>query len=222
MQLRGIRLPLVTAQPLLFGYEKGDRSFGRSVPKAPNEELDILIAETHIDAKSLAKGINAFLSGEFPMYPPRVKVKPLGREVYCTNDINHIRMPMEPDLVVQPEAILQAQMSLEVSMGVVGCKTRKLTKCFSRIFCLIRDSDAVMVILRCIQEINEEINLLEKKDDFLSGFAIDTGSVVVLYVEGPRECHILRIWEMTEDFYPKVKPVFSCSDRYSTRIYPGN
>lgn len=154
------------------------------------------------------------------MYPPVASVKSPERETFCTNDINCIRGTVAPSLVVTSAVILQAQMTLDVSLGVVGC-TSHTSESFSRMFCTIRDSDSILSLLRCITETNEEIILTGNKADLLSGFAIDTGSHVILFIEGPRYGHILRIWEMTEDFYPKLKPLFSCSDRYSTRIYSG-
>lgn len=143
------------------------------------------------------------------------------REGICTNDINHIKAPVGPNLVVPPYVVLQAQMTLEVSVGFVGCKAKKLIDSFSRLFCLINDTECIMSILRVITDINEELLQANMKDEALTGFTLDAGSVVVLYVEGPSEGEILRVWDMTEDFHPRVKPVFSTSARYSTRIYPG-
>lgn len=165
--------------------------------------------------------MNSFIRGEYPLHPPMTSVRDLGRELACTNDINAIAIPVEPDLIVKPDLVLLAQMTLEVSIGLVGCKTRQQCQCFSRMFCLINDSDAMVSILRFITTINEDILETEKRDDLLTGFALDTGDTAVLFVEGPKDGHILHVWDMTEDFYPIVKPWFSCSVRYSVRIYPG-
>lgn len=208
--------------PKFFGYEKRDRNFDITVPtNLVNEELDILIAVTKIDARTLCERSNGFLKGEYPLYPPKSYAASLGRESLCTNDINSIRATMKPNLIVPASVILEAQMTLEVSIGIVGCRSRRSTPSYSRMFSIISDSDAVMFLLKQIAEINNYILGTSKKDDLLTGFALDTGDKVVLFLEGPRDGHILRIWEMTEDFYPKVKPIFSTSSKYSLRIYPG-
>lgn len=222
-QLRGIRLPTITHdKPTFFGYQKGDHNFGFAYPpKIINEDTDILIAVTHIDARSLAKGLNGLVRGDYPLFPPRVAIENMEREGICTNDINAIRAPLRPRLYVPPDVILNAQMNLEVSMGLVGCKAKRLVPSFSRLYCLIDDSEIIMAILRKVTGINDEIAVAQS-GGLLTGFAIDTGSNVFFFIEGPRDGKILEIWEMTEDFYPKLKPVFSSSVRYSSRIYPGN
>lgn len=165
--------------------------------------------------------MNSFITGEYPLYPPFTSVRALGREGYCTNDINAIRTSVEPDVVVKPDVVLLAQMTLEVSIGLVGCTLRQQSQCFSRMFCLISDSEAIISLLRYITTINEDIAKTEKRDEMLTGFAVDTGNVAVLFLEGLKDGHILHVWDMTEDFYPNVKPYFSCSAKYSSRIYPG-
>lgn len=166
--------------------------------------------------------MNSFIRGEYPLYPPITAVKNLEREGVCTNDINAIRAPVEPDFVVPPDVVLLAQMTLEVSLGLVGCKSRQQIQCFSRMFCLIEEPGAITSIIRYITSINVDILETDKRDDLLTGFALDTGDVALLFVEGPKDGNILHVWDMTEDFYPIVKPLFSCSVRYSSRIYPGN
>lgn len=166
--------------------------------------------------------MNEIVRGEYPLYPPRVSVDVLNREGVCTNDINAIRLPSKPDLIVKPDTILLAQMTLEVCIGLVGCKPKKLTSSISRMFCVINDSDSLIPLLKFVSDVNLEISESGSFDCILTGFAIDTGSAIIFYLEGPKDGHILRIWEMTEDLYPTVKPLFSCSVRYSTRLYPGN
>lgn len=139
----------------------------------------------------------------------------------CTNDINHIKAGTTPYLVVPQYVVLQAQMNVEASIGLVGCKSKRLADSFSRLFCLIRDTESIMAILRIITEINEELLQADMNDYALTGFTLDTGNLVVFYVEGPSDREILRVWEMTGDFYPAAKPVFSTSARYSSRLYPG-
>lgn len=172
-----------------------------------------------IDARSLAKGFNGFIQGDYPVYPPKVSVVPLGREGICTNDINAIKSPVKPELIVPTCLILKSQMTLEMSMGLVGCKPRKLSRSFSRLYGKVEDSDIIMAIMLRIKVINEGV--VTSKDQLLTGFALDTGNVVLLFIEGLRDGNILKIWDMFEDFYPRSKPVFSSSARYSTRIYPG-
>nr|XP_021197027.2 uncharacterized protein LOC110381143 isoform X1 [Helicoverpa armigera] len=221
LELRGIRTPPpITEKPKFFGYEKGDRDFGIGVPPPfPNQDADILIAQTRIDARALTK-INGTLNGEFPLYPPETYLVPLEREGICTNDINAVRAKVQPNLVIQPSVILEAQMTLELSMGLVGCKPPQLTQRYSRLFCLISDAAAIMTILRQITEINENVLISGSREGLLTGFGLDTGDTVMLYVEGPKEGQILRVWERTEDFHPIVKPVFSTSAKYRARLYP--
>ncbi|KAM3965007.1 uncharacterized protein ACR2FA_000902 [Aphomia sociella] len=220
IQLRGIRtLNSTNNTSRLFGYLKGDRDFGIvAPPKLPNEDTDVLIAVTKIDGRSLTKGTNEFISGEYPLYPPTALVANLEREELCTNDINAIRSPIKPDLIVPSYLVLQAQMTLGVSLGLVGCRPKTLASSFSRLFALIDDTESIMAMLREISLINEE-HMSCKRHKTLTGFALDTGDVVVFYVEGPQDGDILKIWNTTEDFYPNVKPIFSSSARYSTRIY---
>lgn len=170
----------------------------------------------------MSTGNNRFISGEYPLYPPKVNVVDLNRESNCTNDINGIRALLKPDLIVQPYLILQAQMTLEVSMGLVGCKLQSLNPCYSRLYALLSDSGSMMELLRYVMKTNEDISVSGSKSDLLTGFALDTGDVVILFIEGPKDGKILQILEMTEAYYPIIKPVFSSSAQYSTRIYPGN
>ncbi|KAJ0183238.1 hypothetical protein K1T71_001214 [Dendrolimus kikuchii] len=221
VQLRGIcQLTNPSNQPRLFGYEKGDRDFGKTSPaEFVKSNVDFLIATTKIDARALSKGNNGFIRGEYPLYPPRVSVVDLNREPNCTNDINGVRAILKPDLIVESYLILQAQMTLEVSIGLVGCKPRPYP-CFSRMYGLVSDTITTKELLRCVMKINEDISESGNKDDLLTGFALDTGDIVILFVEGPRDGKILQMWDMTENYYPKIKPVFSSSARFSTRIYP--
>lgn len=155
------------------------------------------------------------------MFPPTPRVVDLERDGICTNDINLIKAPVTPNVVVPPYVVLQAQMTLEVSMGFVGCKPKKITHSFSRLYSIIHETESIIAILKQITEINEQILHSEEKDNLLTGFTLDEGSLVLLYVEGPSDGHILKLWDMTEDLYPEVKPVFSSSARYQSRIYPG-
>lgn len=177
---------------------------------------------TQIDARSLAKCTNGLVRGDYPLYPPRQSIEKFEREGICTNDINAIRASLRPRLYVPSDVVLNAQMNLEVSIGLVGCKPKKLTPSFSRLYCLINDPEIIMAMLKKVTAINDKIAIVGQLGGLLTGFAIDTGDVILFFIEGPRDGKILEIWEMTEDFYPKLKPVFSSSVRYSSRIYPGN
>lgn len=185
------------------------------------EELDFVIATTEIDARQLARGVNTVVRGEYSLYPLTVSVLELDREKICTNDINAIRAPVRPKIAVPAHIILEAHMTLEVSIGVVGCKPRRLTSCFSRMYAILHNADDAKALVRKITEINDETTTKRSKE-LLTGFAVDTGSACLFYVEGPRDGNILIIWEMTEDFYPRVKPLYSSSARYFSRIYGGN
>lgn len=184
------------------------------------EELDFLIATTEINAIQLAKGFNTVVRGEYSLYPLTATVVELNRKKTCTNDINAIRAPVEPNIVVPAHIILNAHMSLEVSIGVVGCKPRRLISCFSRLFAILYNEGDAMALVTEIKRINEETTV-KRSNELLTGFAVDTGSACLLYVEGPRDGNILIIWQMTEDFYPRVKPLYSSSARYFSRIYTG-
>ncbi|XP_075975692.1 uncharacterized protein LOC142976289 [Anticarsia gemmatalis] len=222
IELRGIRpVPSINDKPKFFGYAKGDRDFGSAVPpKLPNLDTDIIIATTKIDARELSNAVNSLIRGEYALYPPDISVAPLEREGICSNDINAVRKPLIPNLVVPASTILEAQMTLEVSIGLVGCKPQRMPKRYSRLYFLVNDTEGIMAILRHITEINEDVVLTGIRDNLLTGFALDTGDTVILYVEGPRDGQILRVFEITEDFYPKIKPYFSTSAKFPNRLYP--
>ncbi|KAJ2950984.1 hypothetical protein O0L34_g5360 [Tuta absoluta] len=223
IQLRGRKLPTEkTTKAKLFGYDKQDRDFGTRPQTETNlegDQVDFVIAVTEIDARAVARGLNALVRGEYPMYPPKPNVESYLREGACTNDINLIRVPLKPKLIVPGSLILRSQMTLEVTIGVVGCRPPKITSCFSRFFCIVSDPQSIMAILLKVGKLNDDV-ANEKGNEMLTGFALDAGNVIILYVEGPRDGNILKIWDMTEEFYPKVKPVFSTSARFATRIYP--
>ncbi|KAF9423598.1 hypothetical protein HW555_001153 [Spodoptera exigua] len=220
IELRGIRIPPMAQKSKFFGYDKNDRDFAIGItPPMPNQEVDILIAQTKIDSRALKK-VNAVVKGEFSLFPPETYIVPLEREGICTNDINAIRAKVKPEFVIQPSKVLEAQMTLEVSFGLVGCKPHPTNLRYSRLYCLISDHNAIMAILRHITEINELLLLSGHRLGLLTGFALDTGDTVILYVEGPKDGNILRVWERTEDFYPTVKPLFSTSSNYIGRLYP--
>ncbi|XP_045769637.1 uncharacterized protein LOC123870397 isoform X2 [Maniola jurtina] len=223
IQLRGVRQSKLTDhKPILFGDDKNDRNFGFTSPpktKAIRLEEEVSIAVTKIDASSLAKETNGIIRGEFCLFPLKVSLTERGREDNCTNDINGIKQSSSPDILIKPSVILEAQMTLEVSIGVVGCRPRSLTESFLRLYCCSSDSYATNALLQKIIKINE--NLIETKDinDLLTGFALDTIDTVIFYVEGRKDGPILTVWEFTADFYPKMKPLFSCSDHHLDRIY---
>lgn len=189
-------------------------------PPLPNQDTDVLIAIAKIDAKALSK-INGSACGEYPLYPPQQSYVKLEREGICTNDINAVRAQVFPELFIQPGNILQAQMTLEVSLGLVGCKPQNVHQRYSRLFCLISNQEAIMTILRLITQINESVMLTGNTECLLTGFGLDTGDTVMLYVEGPKDGRILKVWELTEDFYPGVKPIFCTAAKYPCRLYPG-
>ncbi|CAH0683170.1 unnamed protein product [Spodoptera exigua] len=180
IELRGIRIPPTTQKSKFFGYDKNDRDFAIGItPPMPNQEVDILIAQTKIDSRALKK-VNAVVKGEFSLFPPETYIVPLEREGICTNDINAIRTKVKPEFVIQPSKVLEAQMTLEVSFGLVGCKPHPTNLRYSRLYCLISDHNAIMAILRHITEINELLLLSGHRLGLLTGFALDTGDTVIL------------------------------------------
>ncbi|CAH2235284.1 jg8271 [Pararge aegeria aegeria] len=112
--------------PILFGNEKLDCNFGFTLPSNANtrsHEEVVPIAVTKIDASSLAKETNGIIRGEFCLYPVNVSVTDRSREDSCTNDINGIKKSIKPDIIIQPSEILQAQMTLEVSIEMLSSAT---------------------------------------------------------------------------------------------------
>ncbi|XP_026318812.1 uncharacterized protein LOC113229440 isoform X2 [Hyposmocoma kahamanoa] len=221
IQLRGTKYPsAITKKPQFFGYAPNDREISTSVPTSFEftEELDFLIATTNIDAKQLARGYNTVVRGEYSLNPLTVSVVELNRQRFCTNDINAIRASVRPNIVVPAHVILEAHMTLEVSIGIVGCKPCRPINCFSRLYAILHNVNDAMALVTKITQINEETTVI-RSNELLTGFAVDTGSACLLYVEGLRDGNILIIWQMTEDFYPRVKPLYSSSARYFSRIY---
>lgn len=151
-------------------------------------------------------------------------VVPLEREEICTNDINAVRATVKPDFIIQPGVILEAQMTIEVSLGIVGCKPKSGAKRYSRLYCLISDREAVMKLIYKITEINGsamQTTTHPVNKSLLTGFALDTRDTVIFFVEGVKDGQILQVWERAQDFYPAVKPIFSTSAKYRCRLYPG-
>ncbi|XP_047990194.1 uncharacterized protein LOC125229408 [Leguminivora glycinivorella] len=222
IQLRGIRVaPKQYDDPTFFGYDKKDRLFATNVPPSfKHHETDLIIAKTKINARSLGKGVSGVVQGEFALLPPNFAVKSLGRQALCSNDQNGINLPVYPEQIVPSYVILDAQMTLEVRMGYSGCRPQKLEKSYSRMICLISDQWLIMELLMLVADINRELDNNKESDEYLSGFAIDTGDTVIFYVEGPKDGVILQLWERTGDYYPHTNPLFSSSAKYASRVYP--
>lgn len=223
-QLIGVRQSnVMDDNPILFGNGKNDWTFGSALPLPKTKGLteEVPLAETRIDASSLAKAINGIVRGEFCLYPLNVSITDRSREDSCTNDINGIKQPIIPEIIIQPSVILQAQMTLEVSIGVVGCRPLFLAQSYLRLYCCASDTRATNALLKRIMDINENLMKTKEMNDLLTGFAIDTIDEVVFYVEGQRDGPILTVWEFTADFYPQMKPLFSCTDHHLDRIYGG-
>lgn len=209
-------------KPVIFGYHKKDRDFDKKIhPHHDDDDLDIIIAVCRVDAKSLANGLNGLVRGEYPLYPPRLYIEPLQREATCTNDINAINAQLKPKPLIPAHIILEVQMSLEVSIGLVGCKLPKMTNCYSRLFCAIPNQVPAVALLEEITLVNVQLVEKRQRKDVLTGFAVDTGELLLVIVEGPTDGQILRVWGMTEDYFPEIRPLFSTSSRYSSRLYPG-
>ncbi|XP_063381318.1 uncharacterized protein LOC134667859 isoform X1 [Cydia fagiglandana] len=222
IQLRGIRQAQKPYNdPSFFGYDNKDRLFATNAPpKFKHYETDFIIAETKINARSLGKGVSGVVQGEFALSPPNFAVKRLDRQAFCTNDQNGINLPVNPEQIVPSYVVLDAQMTLEVRIGYAGCRPQRSEKSYSRMICLISDQWLIMELLILVTDINRDLNSPNDSDDFLSGFAIDTGDTVIFYVEGPKDGVILQIWEKTGDYYPHSNPLFSSSVKYASRVYP--
>lgn len=204
-----------------FGNNKNDIHFDSKLsPETRNNYVDILIAVTKIDASILAKRNSALVAGEFSLYPPKDSIEKLGRADFSTNDLNAIRHLVVPDVMVPTSVILDANMTISVSIGLVGCKSRKINPSYSRMLCLVHDAKAVADILKEIIEINTNV-INDDKNNLITGFAIDIGDKVIFFIEGQKNGKIFDIYKTTARFYPKVKPLFSCSEQYLDRIYSG-
>ncbi|CAK1555360.1 unnamed protein product [Leptosia nina] len=213
IEVRAVRLPL-NADDARF-YDSSER------PKETNDSHDFVIAVAKIDASALSKGMNALSRGEFSLYPAEPNSKTTSdREDICTNDLNRIGKSMKSDIVIQPSIILGAQMTLEVSIGYVGCKPEELIPSFSRLYCFVDDSNTVMAIVRKVTEINDEVLADSERDNLLTGFVLDIGDRAVIYIEGRRHGPILQIWNAAEHFFLNMKTSFSSSSNYATRLYP--
>ncbi|XP_063362854.1 uncharacterized protein LOC134651683 [Cydia amplana] len=222
IQLRGIRkAPTHYDEPSFFGYDKKDCLFATNAPpRFKHYETDFIIAESKVNARSLGKGVSGVVQGEFALLPPNYTVKRLGRQAFCTNDQNGINLPVNPEQIVPSCVVLDAQMTLEVRMGYAGCRPQRLEKSYSRMICLISDQWLIMELLTLVTDINRDLESPKESDSFLSGFAIDTGGTVIIYVEGPKDGVILQLWEKTGDYFPHSNPLFSSSAKYSSRVYP--
>ncbi|KAG7298691.1 hypothetical protein JYU34_017098 [Plutella xylostella] len=218
VQLRGIRkIEDPVKAPQLFG--RRDRSFPDShLPLLSPEPSDVIIAVCSVDASSLARGDNAVVRGEYFLNPPIIDDS-LHQAALCTNanDVNGIKAPA---LAVPAHIILEAQMTLEVSIAFVGCKPPQLTGGFSRFFCLSKDSNAIISLGLKMKEINTKLAAEDKEDQLLTGFVCCTGRAYFMFLEGPKDGEILQIWTITEEHRERIQTFFSTDATYTTRIYP--
>lgn len=166
------------------------------------------------------KGNNELIRGEFPLFPPKVSVNYGSRKSCCTNYMNAIGLEVKPDVVIQSSVVLQAQMTIETTIGLVGCKAKNLVQGYSRLYCQTCNSQAVNAILTEISRINEHSMTSNDLNSILTGFVLDTRDEIIFYIEGPKNGEILKIWEIVKAFYTKVLVHFSCSEQHLDRIYP--
>ncbi|XP_045532799.1 uncharacterized protein LOC123720295 [Pieris brassicae] len=212
IEVRGTRFPSNRDKSLF--YEKNREH-------CKNEMLDIPIAIAKLDTSTLSKGISACIREECSLFPPQLGLSTLDREDICTNDTNGIGNCSSPEIIIiQPSVILDAQMSLEVSIGFVGCRPRDFGSSFSRFFCIVNDSNAVLAIVRKITEINDQVLGDSARDNLLTGFVVDAGDRAVFCVEGRRHGSILQVWHLAQNFYSRIKMLFSTSSNYGSRLYP--
>lgn len=134
--------------------------------------------------------------------------------------MNAIGLEVKPDVVIQSSVVLQAQMTIETTIGLVGCKAKNLVQGYSRLYCQTCNSQAVNAILTEISRINEHSMTSNDLNSILTGFVLDTRDEIIFYIEGPKNGEILKIWEIVKAFYTKVLVHFSCSEQHLDRIYP--
>ncbi|XP_013133166.1 PREDICTED: uncharacterized protein LOC106099243 isoform X2 [Papilio polytes] len=176
-------------------------------------EDDLFIASTRIDVRELSKGSNKVISGEFSLYPEQTEFLNLKSD--CTNYVNDISMHKNK-IGFQPHVVFNSQMMLELSVGLLGCEI-SLSKCFSRLYVLVENAKVACDVLENIEEINQVIHT---KENYLTGFYLDTGDKQFIFVEGEKNKDIVKLWEEIESYSSNVKCNFSSSDTYLERIYP--
>ncbi|XP_041979891.1 uncharacterized protein LOC121733642 [Aricia agestis] len=180
---------------------------------------DIPIGVTKIDASQLAKGPNCAIKGEYFVNPFVEKIEyKLESEEEINQTDNKVprivtRMPTVPSFIV-----LKANMSLDVTIGVAGCRPKPKTV-YSRLYCLISNSDVSKCFTKRVSATNENIALTGSKEESLTGFSVDVGDHAIVYVEGPQKGPIGDIVKFSFNF-PEMKVLFSMEDKYSTRLYP--
>lgn len=59
------------------------------------------------------------------------------------------------------------------------------------------------------------------KNNLVTVFALDARKTAIFFVEGHKDGSILKVWESAADYYPTMKPLFSTTDSYFARVYPG-
>lgn len=112
-------------------------------------------------------------------------------------------------------------MTLDVSMGYVGCRLKQMHRYYSRIYCEVRVSDIALELLILVTNINIDLVKHKKYDDVITGFAIDIGDKVLYFLEGLKGGDILQFWEATEVNFNDLDVYFSSADKYFDRMYGG-
>ncbi|KPJ19867.1 hypothetical protein RR48_07466 [Papilio machaon] len=212
VQLRGIRKnPKMENIQNLFSIQSNNTPSGSM---NVNNEEDILIAGTRIDVRELSKGSNKVISGEFSLYPEHTDISNLRSD--CTNYINDICSMQKNKNGFQPHIVLDSQMMLELSIGLLGCEIH-LWKSYSRLYALAKSAKVAYDVLENIEELNQRTR---SKEHYLTGFYLDTGDKHFIFIEGEKNKDIIKLWEEIEDYYPNVICNFSSSDTFLERIYP--
>ncbi|XP_068617454.1 uncharacterized protein [Battus philenor] len=217
IQLRGIKEFKKTENPAKF-FNIEDKVLSVRPLNNDEENLDVVLACTRIDIQELSRGTNKLICGEFSLYPNQTKLPDLKSN--CTNYINGIRALEKPDIGLQPYVVLKAQMTIEISVGLLGCEIRVSKNCFSRLLCYINKRVTAHYLLDKIQEMNESILIRPKGENLLTGFSLELGDKIIIFLEGEKNKGIIRFWEIAGSLYPDVETVFSSSDTHLERMYP--
>lgn len=182
-------------------------------------EVDELIACTKINTQQFFYQPNKMISGEFWFFPERLVFTNLQRD--CTNHINAIRSSERHKQFFSSYITLNTYMLLDISIGLLGYETNISRDCFSRLFCFCIKENTPYNILKKITEINETALISLSRENILTGFFLDMGDSLFVFVEGQKDKDIIKVWEMTESFDSPVKSFYSSSDIFLERIYPG-
>ncbi|GBP91883.1 hypothetical protein EVAR_64489_1 [Eumeta japonica] len=224
IELRGIGqvTPISLASKFSGADDARDKHVDKGLSKKEEgSRTDLLIAVCRVDVIGLSKGNSAIVNGEFPLYPPNKRTAEIDREDRCTNDINRIRVPIDSEQVPSASMVLEAQMTLRVSVGYVGCTPPKLVTGFVRLHCSMGKDGSTSEVREKLMSINEKLQNVERLEDTLTGWMCDVGSCTLIFLEGSAD-EVFHIWDFMRNFHPHIRIVFCPSNVHPQRIYHGN